>query len=147
MTSRDLPSSGVLTLPIDRNFLARQVPDLAHMRRRCGSWDDLGEKTARDFLHPRGQVVRSGVESSQTSEWSLAKELVHDVLISGNPQHDAIRKRLGDLSEPSTPRLLSTLSLWLAGVLKISVSVTLPMVAVMLYAVGEAGGDPKVLLE
>lgn len=77
----------------------------------------------------------------------MAKSLVYAVLASRDPQHDAIRQRLGNLQEPSTPRLLSTLSLWLAGKMGISVSVTVPLVAVMLYAAAEAGGTWDVLGE
>jgi len=47
--------------------------------------------------------------------------------------------------QPSISILWSTLGLWLAGVLGIPVSVTKPLVAVMLYAAAEAGGDWQVL--
>ena len=77
----------------------------------------------------------------------MAKSVVHEVLVRRNPQYDRIRQRLGNLNEPSTPRLLSTLSLWLAGEMEISVSVTVPLVAVMLYAAAQAGGTWDVLME
>lgn len=75
----------------------------------------------------------------------MAKSRVHAVVASQDPEYHAIRRRLGNLRNPSTPALLSTLGLWLAGMLKISVSVTGPLVAVMLYSVAEADGDWEVL--
>lgn len=75
----------------------------------------------------------------------MAKSRVHAVVALQDPQHHAIRRRLGNLLDPSTPVLLSALGLWLAGVLEITVSVTSPMVAVMLYGVAEADGNWGVL--
>jgi hypothetical protein len=142
MTALDLPSPTIAKLQIDKDFLVRQVSQLTRVKRQRCSWDEFGEKVARDFSHPRNV---SGKAHEESTEWRLAKELVHDVLVSCNPQHDGIRKRLGVRGTTSTPLLLSTLSLWLAGVLKISVSVTVPMVAGILYAIGDAGGDPEIL--
>ena len=83
--------------------------------------------------------------SPEAACWSMAKDLMHAVLATRDPKHHAIRRRLGNLQDPSTPVLLSALGLWLAGVLGISVSVTSPLVAVMLYSVAEADGDWEVL--
>ncbi len=139
-------SSGINQISIDQNFLIRQLPSLTRIKRNHFSWDEFGEKVARDFFQPQNQLlVKTDTNSPMMPEWNLAKKLIHDVLTSANSQHNGIRKRLGNLREPSTPLLLSTLSLWLAGILGISVSVTMPMVAVMLYAMGEAQGDPGIL--
>ena len=75
----------------------------------------------------------------------MAKNRVHAVVATQDPQDHAIRRRLGNLQDPSTPVLLSTLGLWLAGVLGISVSVTGPLVAVMLYGVAQADGNWEAL--
>ena len=84
-------------------------------------------------------------EAPEAIYWRMVKELVHAVVELREARHDEIRKRLGNLQEPSTPRLWATLTLWLAGVLGISTSVTGPLVAAMLYGVAEAGGDWKIL--
>lgn len=129
-------------LRIDQDFLVRQCSQLKQVRQRRRSWDEFGEKVALDFLYPRNAGGRIPQESA---EWRFAKELVHGVLASTDPQYDGIRKRLGARGATSTPLLLSMLSLWLAGILQISVSLTMPMTACLLYAIGEAGGDPEIL--
>ena len=135
---------------IDTDFLLRQVAGLVQVKRKRRTWGEFGDKVVREYhgQASRVQPGRNGIEAevvTESSEWGLAKELVHAVMANRDPRHDAIRKRLGNLQEPSTPRLLSTLSLWLAGVLGISTSATGPMVAAMLYAVGVADGDWEVL--
>ena len=144
-----LPASTGQT-PINTAFLLRQVSTLALVKRKRRTWNEFGEIVFRDFERSSSRVRRtatrvSPVEAPEAINWGLAKELVHAVVASQDPRHEAIRRRLGNLQEPSTPLLLSTLSLWLAGVLGISVSVTGPLVAVMLYAVAEAGGDWGIL--
>lgn len=142
MDSLALPSPSAVKLLIDQDFLLRQVSLLIRVKRRRCSWDEFGEMVARDFLSPRNG---RGKPSPGSSEWQLAKELVHGVLATADPQYDGIRKRLGTRETASTPLLLSTLSLWLAGILQISVSMTVPMTACLLYAIAEAGGDPEIL--
>lgn len=137
---------------IDTQFLLRQVSALAQVKRNHRTWNEFGEQVVRDFVKPStaAGVVRSEEDVNVSPEaacWSQAKGLVHEVLATREPRHDAIRKRLGNLREPSTAILLSTLGLRLAGVVGISVSVTGPMVAAMLYAAGEAGGDWEVLVD
>ena len=139
MSSQAPPPPLSPPIQIDINFLLRQVSALVQVRRRRRTWNELGEAVLRDFMesYPLARM--------EATRWSSAKSLVHAVLATRDPQHDAIRNRLGNLQQPSTPLLLSTLGLWLAGVLGISVTVTRPLVAVMLYAAGEAGGDWEVL--
>ena len=146
MSSQAPPPPLPPPIQIDIDFLLRQVASLVQVKRRRRTWNELGEAVLRDFMksYPLARVVRHDGDapvSREAAHWRMAKSLMHEVLATQNPQHDAIRKRLGNLQEPSTPRLLSTLGLWLAGMLGISVSVTGPLVAVMLYGVAEAGGD------
>ena len=107
----------------------------------------MGETVLRDYISSAPTPRVEAPVSREAARWRMAKSLVYAVLASRDPQHDAIRQRLGNLQEPSTPRLLSTLSLWLAGKMGISVSATVPLVAVMLYAAAEAGGTWDVLGE
>ncbi len=132
------------------DYLLRQVSALMQVKRKRWTWNECGEAVIRNCMNtaPKTRDVRDSGEAPASTEaayWNMAKALVHAVLAARDPKHDAIRKRLGSLHEPSTPRLLSTLGLWLAGVMGISVSVTGPMVAVMLYAAGEADGSWEVL--
>ena len=139
-------------IQIDLNFLLRQVSALVQVKRRRRTWNELGEAVLRDFMKssPTARAARHEGDapvSREAARWQMAKSVVHEVLVRRNPQYDRIRQRLGNLNEPSTPRLLSTLSLWLAGEMEISVSVTVPLVAVMLYAAAQAGGTWDVLME
>lgn len=136
-------STATATLPltepphIDQTFLLRKVSGLTQVRHKYRTWDEHGEKLMRSFL----RTSSHSAVISEASAWSLAKELVYKVLACPDPRFDGIRKRLGDLKEPSTPRLLTTLGIWLAGVLRISVTATMPMVAVILYGLGDANGN------
>ncbi|MDB6080675.1 MAG: hypothetical protein JWO82_4422, partial [Akkermansiaceae bacterium] len=58
-----------------------------------------------------------------------------------------IRKRLVGAGDSSTLYVLSTLSLWLAGAMGMSVSVTTPVVATLLYAIATSPAEFGVLLE
>jgi hypothetical protein len=132
------PFESTLTLTppitIDQTFLLRKVSGLAQVRQKHRTWDEHGERLTQNFCRLAGHAT-------EAFTWSQAKELVYQVLTRRDPRHDAIRKCLGNLKQPSTPRLLSTLGLWLAGVLQISVTATMPMVGVILYGLGEAEGQ------
>lgn len=150
MTSSASPSAATAGNYFDTAFLLRQVSGLALVKRRRRTWNEFGQMVIDDLQSssPKGRKPRAGEDSTDASEatfWGMAKELIHSVVATQDPTYDGIRKRLGNLQEPSTPLLLSTLSLWLAGVLGISVSVTLPLVATMLYGVAETGGDWEAL--
>ncbi len=134
--------------PIDTRFLLRQVSSLNKVREHEQTWDEFGDGLARLKQWPPSPVHlmdRLPEDPAASATWNMAKELVHGVITSEDPKNVAIRRRLGDLSQPSTPRLLTTLSLWLAGVLGLSVSKTSPMVATMLYAVAKSPDDWDVL--
>lgn len=151
MTSSELPSAATPRIYVDTAFLLRQVSALVQVKRRRRTWNEFGEKVIEDYLSSSPKVRRpmTGAESAAGPEaiyWGMAKELVHSVVASQDPTYGGIRKRLGNLPTQSTPRLLSTLSLWLAGVLGISTSVTGPLVAAMLLGVAEAGGDWEILM-
>lgn len=150
MSLSEYPPSMRSRIHIDTAFLLHHLSALAQVKRKRRTWNELGEKLLRDFMEtsPAARMVRSRDEpaiSSVAGSWSMAKGRVHAVVASQDPQHHAIRRRLGNLQNPSTPVLLSALGLWLAGVLGISTSVTGPLVAVMLYGVAEAEGDWDVL--
>jgi hypothetical protein len=146
MTSSKYSSAATSRIPIDTEFLLRQVSSLVQVKRRRRTWNEFGENVIdySDHFLPKARRPMPDDEPADESEavcWNMAKELIHSVVASQDPTYDGIRKRLGNLREPSTPLLLSTLSLWLAGVLGMSVSVTGPLVAAMLFGVAEAGGD------
>jgi hypothetical protein len=95
---------------------------------------------------PLSQAGR-GHSGKEDLTWNRAKALAHAVIISNRPDYSAIRKQLGDWRNRSTAALLSTLSLWMAGTLGVSITAMRPMLATMLYGVAAAGGDWDVLLE
>ena len=147
------PRSKTTRIEIDTECLLRQVSKLDQVRKRQISWNEFGEKVARDFKVPPEtfRIICDEQESSDAAEslpepskWSRAKNLIHGVFTRADPHHSAIRKRLG-LSNPSTSLLLQTLSLWLAGELGLSVTGTRPMVAVILYAVATSPTDWEIL--
>ena len=150
MISLSPPPASTSRIAIDTAFLLRQVATLAQVKWQRRTWDEFGEMILRDLERSSRTVRRTPVrvhpaETPEAVYWRMVKELVFAVVELREERHDEIRKRLGTLQEPSTPRLWSTLTLWLAGVLGISTSVTGPLVAALLYGVAEAGGDWEVL--
>lgn len=137
-------------IPIDKNYLLRIDSRLAMVIRNQLTWDELGAKIA-GLYQEHYPMTHNVSDTSQTTEiptaphWHLAKHLVHDVFGSRDPQYDPIRQRLGNLEKSSTPALLFTLSLWLAGKMKLSVSATRPLAAVMLYAVATSPENWNIL--
>lgn len=140
MISLEFPSHENTGEHLDAKFLLRQVPALARVKQGYRTWDEFGEKIARDF-----QGGSESTDPSAPSLWSRAKELVHAVMAGSEPRFDPIRKRIGKLQKTATPALLSTLSLWLAGELGVSLSATQPMTAAALYAVSQASGNWEIL--
>jgi hypothetical protein len=138
-------------IPIDVEFLLRWDSRLARVGGAL-TWNQLGARIAQAYQNSRpltrldvGDQPDTTTTSSEPAHWLRGKHLVHAVLLSRDPYFSSIRKRLGSFKNLSTPELLFTLSLWLAGQLKLSVSATQPMVAVMLYAVARAGGNWAIL--
>ncbi|NJM39084.1 MAG: hypothetical protein HC845_15195 [Akkermansiaceae bacterium] len=138
-------------LKIDIGYLLREVPSLRRVKKQLFTWDEYGEKIATHFLvaPPDLRVVDEDcdyVVSAPAPQWKTAKEVVYEVFTTSNPRHDNVRRRLQNASA-STPLLLSTLSIWLSGVMGFSVSVTRPMIATMLYGIATSERKLSVLLE
>jgi len=135
----------------DKSQLLRLAPQLKQVREGRLTWHQLGEMLVRDtgLPAPRGSEVRmvfpNWEKGMRISYWDLAKGLVHSVLGGEAEELEPIRTRLRKTPAGSTAALSSMVSLWLAGQLSLSVTITNPLVAVMLYAVAEAGGDADVL--
>lgn len=132
--------SSTSSISIDTAFLLRRCSQLSQVERKRRTWNELGEKLLGHFLGSSPSLPTDHGDDP-THYWSLAKTLVHSVIAGRDPKYDAIRMRLGSLVNPSTPLLLFTLGLWLAGTMGISTSITGPLVAVMLHGVAEAAGD------
>ena len=152
MTSLEPSSDKNVRIQIDPQFLMRQMPALAEIKRKRMDWNELGEKIIREY-QPRPQWHRSKAnrpEDPHTTAgecWLRAKELLHNIMATGDPRNAPVRKRLGDFKKPSTAALFSTLSLYIAGKLGISLTITQPLLAVMLYAVHESSGNWDILLD
>lgn len=138
-------------IPIDTHFLLKKIRGLVHVEKNLQTWNEFGESVVmrKGLTRPRtGRCIIDTfklAEPTSTSIWHHAKKLVHSLFTGQNPDHDELRNRLGNSPNPPTPLLLSTVSLWLAGELKIIISVTRSMVATMLYAVGKSSGDWDIL--
>lgn len=145
-----MPSPPPAQIQIDAAFLLRRVSELNHIKKRDLDWNEVGERILAGSQQANKSIARRpGNEDDKTSasQWSLAKGLVHEVITSRSPNHDSVRRSMGGVQSPSTANLLSTLSLWMAGAMGLSTSLTVPMVAVILYAVGQASGNWDILIE
>lgn len=115
------------------------MPELDVVRKRPGGWNLFGEKIAL-------QMERDGwgKPNKDAPLWHRAKITVHEAITGNHAEHSHIRNRvLGSRSVSAMQ--LSDLSLWLAGKLNISISVTKRLVALMLIGVAEAEGDWGIL--
>ena len=137
---------------IDVEFLLHKVPELGQVTQNRLTWNEFGERIAGHLQliqvpnrSARGQA--KGATFGDSCDWSRAKELVQAVLVSKDPKYEPMQKRLIQFEDSSTAALLSTLSLWMAGKLGISVTFTQPMVAVMLYAVARSSSNWHILLD
>lgn len=118
----------------ETEFLLRLMPDLEAVRRRTRGWDDFGEKITTQKERYRGKT------STDESLWIRAKRVVHTAMTNSDAIHAAIRTRV-HLSPKVSAFVLAELSLWLAGELGVSISVTKRLVAAMLIGVAESKGD------
>jgi hypothetical protein len=135
---------------IDTEFLLQKVSELIQVKQNRLNWNEFGERIAGPHHVPQipTRSARDQAKSAtppEPSDWCRAKELVHAVLASRDPKYEPIRTRLLHFDNPSTATLLSTLSLWVAGKLRLSVTIAQPMVAVMLYAVAKSSGNWHIL--
>ena len=128
-------------LSIDGAYLLRKFPDLALLLRRGYHPDEVGQawlNRARRAAPRQSQGRHTGAEE----DWAQAKEVLHQVLHTDNPDLHVIRGLLFARPETKTPVLVSTLSLWLAGHLGLSLTMVTPLVAVMLYEIATGEGTP-----
>lgn len=129
-------------LSIEVDYLLRKFPDLALLLRRGYHPDDVGQAwlTRARQAASRQQSKRRhiGVEE----DWEEAKAVLHQVLHTDNPDFQVIRGLLFDRPGIKTPVLVSTLSLWLAGHLGLSLTMVTPLVAVILYEIATGEETP-----
>lgn len=138
MTSQTHPP-----LSIDTGYLFRKFPDLAKLLRDGCHPDDVGEAW---LTRARGAVSRQQSRNPRLgaeADWAQAKETLERILHTDHPDFEGIRSRLFSRPGISTPELVSTLSLWLAGHLGLSLTMVTPLVALMLYET--ASGTREVL--
>lgn len=125
----------------ETDFLTLSMPELVPVRNRRGDWKKFGEAMAARMERDWGLS-----QTKEASLWNRARLAVHEAITGNDPKHAAIRLRLRK-SPAISNVMLADLSLWLAGEMKTSVSVTKRLVAVMLLGVSEAKGDWNVLGE
>ncbi len=140
------------TPPIDRVYLLKKVSGLMEVKARRRTWNEFGQRLEREALpvqrayHLVPELTDPG-DGGASPLWQEAKELVFAVMASGEAEFESIRKRIAPSSPQPTPLLLSTLGVWLAGRLGVSVTITGPMTAAILYGVAESPAGWDVLLE
>ena len=129
-------------LSIDEGFLLRKFPDLALLLRRGYHPDEVGQawlnRARRNAPRQQSQRRHIGVEE----DWEQAKAVIHQVLLTENPEYHVIRGLLFARPEINTPVLMSTLSLWLAGHIGLSLTVVTPLVGVILYEIAIEERNP-----
>jgi len=118
-------------LTIDQDYLLRKFPDLSLLLRRGYDPDEVGQAW---LTRARRAAPRQHTQLGAEEDWAQAKEVLHQVLHTDNPEYQVIRGLLFSRPGIKTPALVSTLSLWLAGHLGLSLTVVTPLVAVILYA-------------
>ncbi|MEK7951337.1 hypothetical protein [Luteolibacter soli] len=130
-------------LSIDKAFLLRKFPELARLLRQGYDPDEVGQawlnRARQAASRQQSQRRHIGVEE----DWEQAKEVLHQVLHTTNPDFNVIRGLLFARPGITTPVLVSTLSLWLAGHLGLSLTMVTPLVAVILYEI--ATGEERSL--
>lgn len=122
---------------IDPLFLQKKFPDIAKLAKQGEPWDHIGIAMLRGFHRSgsRQQTVsrfRRGPAVTPESEWTTAKTALRRLFFGEGEDLRDIRKRLSDSTISTTPHLLATLSLWLAGHLGKPVTMTTPLVATIL---------------
>ena len=127
-------------LSIDEAYLLRKFPDLALLLRRGYPPDEVGQawlnRARRAAPRQQSQRRQTGAEE----DLEQAKAVLHQVLHTDNPDFQVIRGILFARPDVKTPVLVSTLSLWLAGHLGLSLGMVTPLVAVMLYEISTGKG-------
>ena len=129
---------------IDCQFLRRKFPQLARLEKMGISLEGMGETMVREVERGSSrQQIRTGAFSgaapSPLVDWRLGSAAIIGLLSSEAQAAQATRDRLPPSSTATTPLLLTTLSLWLAGHLRKSVTLTTPLVAAILLATARDG--------
>lgn len=118
----------------ETEFLLRLMPGLEAVRGKTRGWDAFGvivsTQMERDWGIPQG---------AGQSLWLRAKQVVHSAMTGSDARHEAIQARIRRSPEISAI-MLADLSLWLAGEMGVSISVTKRLVAVMLIGLAESKG-------
>ncbi len=145
------PPRKSVRLKIDVDYLIREIPSLRQVEKQLITWSEYGEKVAADFpaTAPGLRLIDEDFNYMlpvPTPQWEIAKKIIYDVFTTNDSQYDGIRKRLQNAQNPSTPLLLSILSIWLSGVIGFSTSVTRPMIGAMLYGIATSELKLSVLL-
>ena len=129
-------------LSLDEAYLLRKFPDLAILLRQGYHPDEVGvawlNRAQRALSRQQSQRRQFGA----ADDWAQAKEILHRVLHTDDPEFAVIRGRLFDRPGIRTPEIVSSLSLWLSGHLGLSLSAVTPLVAVMLYEVATGNDSP-----
>lgn len=129
-------------LSIDTSYLLRKFPDLARLLHQGHHPDEVGEawltRARRAASRQQSQSRHYGGEE----DWPQAKAVLHQVLLTDDPDFHVIRDLLFSRPDIQTPALVSTLSLWLAGHLGLSLTMVTPLVAVMLYDIASGRDRP-----
>lgn len=127
---------------IDVAYLFGKFPDLALLERQGMGLDAIGNELVRRKLHKHSRKhksARAAGSETDLQEWVRTKEALREVFCTDNPGFNEIRKRLREHSGALTPHLLSTLSLWLAGFLGMSLTTATPLVATVLFGIARHG--------
>ena len=135
MSSIDQPGDKAENFFSDTGFLKHLIPDLEVVRRKRGGWNDYGEMVGN-------QLERDGWSRSKREGtlWERAKRVVHLAMTGDAAKDAAIRARVQS-PKITSAIMLADLSLWLAGEMGVSISVTKRLVAAMLLGVVESKGN------
>lgn len=129
-------------LSIDEAYLLRKFPDLALLLRRGYHPDEVGQAWLNRARQAASRQQSQRRHIGAEDDWAQAKAVLHQVLHTENPDFHAIRGLLFARPDTRTPVIVSTLSLWLAGHLGLSLTMVTPLVAVMLYEIATAKESP-----
>lgn len=129
-------------LSIDEAYLFRKFPDLANLLRQGYHPDEVGVAWLNRAQRARSRQQSQRRHFGAAEDWAQAKEILHRVLHTDDPEFAVIRGRLFTRSSIRTPEIVSSLSLWLAGHLGLSLGTVTPLVAVMLYEVAAGSDQP-----
>lgn len=131
---------------IDVSFLFGKFPDLALLERQGFHLDAIGNELVRrrqgkQARQKREPEVSDPKSSTELLDWSRIKAALHQIICTSSQDFEEIRGRLRNHAGATTPHLLATLSLWLAGFLGMSIATASPLVATVLLGIARGGVD------